>query len=521
MAAVKGQHVPGTAFHWEHGYDPLDEATAVKNRHKWTGGKGGSSKGTGVHRITNPEGNHQYVAGPAAGKMVERANSRGHSTTAQHVDDHKQVLASAPKQLQTVWQSAHDKGWSVSLGGFNRAQEGEKPDLVHTLEVLSPDGKTGHRLSWVGGKKTTYNSPTTKKVLADINNDSPSKQMDNRIRSAAGREAAPAPTPSRSREQVQLDAARAEEAKHAEARRKQVAAYEAAQVRQKEARDAVAAKVAQGQKDAETARKASEQKAAEQKKRSEHASTLSGEAARAYKAGDYAKAAKLLDQAAVSDPSRAETFKARRAKVAKAQDEAKNKPSGHVPADVARLRERDAAQQQKKNRWQQELADSNAAHKRGDELGTQAAAAYKAGDYDKALNLLDGAAKANPARADLWQNRRTVVAEKKRKVSNEQKLGDKARFNADMRQRRAVSEAKSKASAQAVAAGDLKAAADRKTQSGRATELSAQAREAFHAGDYSKALGLIDQAAAAVPERAALLKNLRQRVEAARSKAKA
>ena len=39
MTSAGGHHVPGTAYHWEHGYHPLDEETAVKYRHKWTGGK--------------------------------------------------------------------------------------------------------------------------------------------------------------------------------------------------------------------------------------------------------------------------------------------------------------------------------------------------------------------------------------------------------------------------------------------------------------------------------------------------
>jgi len=343
---------------WKHNWIPLTPGAARQKNHgrevkagSWVTKIDGGSvhsgrKGSGVHRITNDihgdprYASHQYVSGPAADKMVERAASNKYKTVEHHTTGHEQVLASAPKQLQQVWQAARDKGWSVSLAAnTHESGTGGKDRTIHEVQLMSPDGKIKHNLSWVDGKKTTYNSPTVKKVLADVNTHEPSKQMDDKIRSAAGKSSAP-PAP-QSKEDRFLAESRARAAKESAERQRQIDLYNQAQARQKEARDAIEAKLAKEKADAEAARKETERKAAEQKARAEHATELSNQAARAYKAGDYDKALKLLDQAAASDPSRSDTFKSRRDRVVKAKQEAM--ATGKTPADVQRLRDRDAA----------------------------------------------------------------------------------------------------------------------------------------------------------------------------------
>jgi hypothetical protein len=62
MAAVQGHHVPGTPYHWEHGYKPLDAETARKNRHKWAGGS--SHRDAHVEHAATPTASTPRTAAP-------------------------------------------------------------------------------------------------------------------------------------------------------------------------------------------------------------------------------------------------------------------------------------------------------------------------------------------------------------------------------------------------------------------------------------------------------------------------
>lgn len=312
MAAVSGHHVPGTDFNWRHGYHPLNEATALKYRKKWLGGKSGGRKKSGVHRVTNPEGTPHYVIGPAGEKFANASKSRKYWTVEHDISGHEDVISSAPKALQNVWNQAREKGWSASLFVPQRSQGHRE---LHSLQLVSPDGKINHKLDWADGKRTTYGNPTsTRKALADINTYEPSKQMDDKIRTAVRKNDVPAAP--QSKEDRALAEARAKEAEAAARRKRTVELYEQAQARQKEAADAVAK---ERQAEEERARKA----AAEQKARVERASELSSQAARAYKAGDYETALRLLDEASSSDPDRTRLFQARKNKVLEKQGEAR------------------------------------------------------------------------------------------------------------------------------------------------------------------------------------------------------
>jgi hypothetical protein len=345
---------------WKHNWIPLTPGAMRQKNHgrdvkagSWVTKIDGASvhsghKGSGVHRITNAQGQHQYVSGSHGDKVVERAAASKHSTVERHTSGHEKELASAPKAVRDVWDAARQRGWTVSLfAPKDKSGTGGKDRTHHDVQLVSPDGKTKHELHWIDGKRSAYGGTSTRKALADINNHGPSAQMDDKIRAAVGKSSVPSAP--QSKEDRFLAESRAKQAKIDEERRQQIARHEAAQARQKEARGAVAAKIAKEKRDAEAGSKGAERnaerKAAEQKAGIERATELNNLAARAYKAGDYDKALNILDQAAASDPSRADVFKSRRDRVLKAQQEAK--ASGKVPADVQRLREMDAARKRR------------------------------------------------------------------------------------------------------------------------------------------------------------------------------